>query len=121
MEVKNIIALIIGAIILIVTAVYLITNQRTKVIEWLKGAVTQAEKQLGEKTGQLKLRTVYGWFIKQFPFIAAILPFSVFSAWVDIALKTLNEWLDKNKQVNEYVKGTEADNEGIHTEQPESL
>lgn len=105
MQLHEAIALTVGVIILIIIAAYLIINQRSKVIEWLKGAVTEAEKELGEKTGQLKLRTVYDWFIQQFPIIASIVPFPVFSGWVDIALDTMEEWLDKNKQVKSYVKG----------------
>ncbi len=105
MEIQKIIALIIGAAVLIITVIYLVINQKGKVIEWLKYAVTEAEKELGEKTGQLKLRQVYDWFVEQFPIIAAVVPFSVFSAWVDIALDTMEEWIDKNKQVEIYVRG----------------
>lgn len=119
MELQKLIALIIGIIVLIGTVAYLIINQRSKVIEWMKCAVVEAEKQLGEKTGQLKLRTVYNWFVKQFPIIATVLPFSVFSAWVDIALDTMEEWLNKNKQVESYVRGEQ--DEGNTAKQPESL
>ena len=74
--------------------VYLVCNQKTRVIEWLKIAVTEAEKLLGGGMGQLKLRKVYDWFVEKFPFLAAIIPFKVFSAWVDIALATMENWLD---------------------------
>ncbi|MDE7233594.1 MAG: hypothetical protein K2N29_00870 [Ruminiclostridium sp.] len=66
--------------------------------------MTEAEKYLGGGTGQLKLRQVYDWFTKQFPFLAAILPFRVFSAWVDVALETLDKW-HENKKIEEYIKG----------------
>ena len=94
-----------GAVILLIVIVYLIVNQRKKIIEWLKWAVTEAEKLLGEKTGQLKLRQVYDWFCTKFPIVAAILPFKVFSSWVDIALETLKKWLneDKNQQIISYI------------------
>ena len=105
MQLHEAIALTVGAIILIIIAAYLIINQRSKVIDWLKGAVTEAEKEFGEKTGQLKLRAVYDWFIQQFPIIASIVPFPVFSAWVDIALDTMEEWLGNNQQVQTYVRG----------------
>ena len=107
MQLHEAIALTVGVIILIIIAAYLIVSQRSKVIEYLIAAVTEAEKELGEKTGQLKLRRVYSWFIKQFPIIASIVPFPVFSGWVDIALDTMEEWLDKNKQVKAYVTGEE--------------
>ena len=105
MEIKDIIALSVGAVILLIIAIYLIVNQRNKILEWLKYAVTEAEKILGEKTGQLKLRLVYDWFVQKFPACAAILPFKVFSSWVDVALETLRKWLneDKNQQIINYV------------------
>ena len=119
MEVKNVIALIIGALVLIGIIICLIVNQREKVIEWLKYAVTKSEKLLGEKTGQLKLRQVYDWYVAKFPIIAAVVPFDVFSDWVDVALETMNWWLCNNEQVVNYVRG-EID-EGDTEEQPESL
>lgn len=107
MSLEQITALIIGAVALVGSIVYLILNQKKKVIEWLKGAVTKAEKDFGSGTGQLKLRTVYDWYIAKFPFLAAILPFSVFSAWVDEALKELKKWLDDNLKIENYVKNKE--------------
>lgn len=97
MQMSDIIALAIGLIIGLGVIIYLIINQKSKVIEWLKFAVAEAEKLLGSGTGQLKLRQVYDWFCEKFPVIAAILPFRVFSAWVDIALETFDKWLDNSK------------------------
>ncbi|MGN0618568.1 MAG: hypothetical protein ACI4J7_06070 [Ruminiclostridium sp.] len=107
MEINDIIAIVIGIIIAAVIAVYLILNQKKKIIEWLKGAVAKAEKLLGSGTGQLKLRQVYDWYIDKFPILAAILPFKVFSAWVDVALKAFNEWLDKNDKIAGYVNNAD--------------
>lgn len=105
MQVSDIIALVIGGVIGIIVIVYLIVNQKKKVIEWLKYAVTEAEKLLGEKTGQLKLRQVYDWFVEKFPVVAAFLPFRVFSSWVDVALETMRKWLEDNQSVANYVEG----------------
>lgn len=105
MNTADIITLIIGGIIAVIVVAYLMINQKKKVIEWLKFAVTEAEKLLGEKTGQLKLRQVYDWFVEKFPVVAAFLPFRVFSAWVDIALETMRKWLEDNKSVANYVEG----------------
>ena len=110
MNIKEIITFAVGDVILIITAAYISANQKSKVMEWLKVAVTDAEKRFGQKTGQIKLRKVYSWFIAKFPVVAVIMPFKVFSAWVDTALKTMNEWIDKNQQVKAYVEG--ADDEG---------
>lgn len=105
MQISDIIALIIGGVIGITVIVYLLVNQKRKVIEWLKYAVTEAEKLLGEKTGQLKLRQVYDWFVEKFPVVAAFLPFRVFSSWVDVALETMRKWLEDNQSVANYVEG----------------
>lgn len=103
MEINDIIALSVGGIILVGGIIYLICNQRQKIQEWLKYAVTEAEKFFGGGTGQLKLRQVYEWFCTQFPIIAAIVPFKVFSAWVDVALETMKEWLEHNDRIAMYV------------------
>lgn len=100
------IALAVGSIIGLTAIIYLVINQKNKVIEWLKYAVSEAEKQLGGGTGQLKLRLTYDWFCAKFPVAAAVLPFAVFSAWVDVALDTFKRWLDENKNVANYVEGT---------------
>lgn len=103
MQISEIIALVIGAVTAILILVFLVKNQKNKVCEWLVYAVTEAEKLLGSGTGQLKLRQVYDWFTDKFGFIAAILPFKVFSAWVDVALGTMRNMLDKNTAVSCYV------------------
>jgi hypothetical protein len=61
---------------------------------------------LGSGTGQLKLRLVYDWFVQKFPFVAAFLPFKIFSSWVDVALETFKKWLEENKSVANYIEGT---------------
>ena len=101
----DIVALVIGLVCLVIVAVYVAINQKNKVIEWLIYAVTEAEKQLGGGTGQLKLRLVYDWFVEKFPVIAAVVPFRVFSAWVDTALDVMKTWLKSNGNVANYVGG----------------
>ena len=103
MAIRDIIALTIGALILIAVIVYMVTQQRTKCLEWLKYAVSEAERLLGEKTGQLKLRFVYDWFCEKFSVIAAIVPFKVFSAWVDVALETMRHWLEVGNPIGDYI------------------
>lgn len=73
--------------------------------EWLKWAVTEAEKELGSGTGQLKLRMVYDMAVEKFPWIAKIVYFEEFSMWVDEALIWLKEQLESNKAIIERVKG----------------
>lgn len=103
MELAEIIAIAFGLAFCLAVVIYIALNQREKVTQWLKYAVSEAEKQLGGGTGQLKLRLVYDWFCDKFPVIAAILPFKVFSAWVDTALETMKKWLGDNIKVANYV------------------
>lgn len=110
MEIKNIVALVAIGVIVSITVAYMVVNQKAKIMEWLKYAVIEAEKYLGGGTGQLKLRQVYDWFISQFPILSAFVPFGVFASWVDVALETMETWLDGNKKVKAYVEG--ADYEG---------
>ena len=81
---------------------YLIpTNEQlNKVKEWLLLAVVEAEKALGEKTGALKLRMVYGLFIDKFPWLVKVISFDQFSKMVDEALDKMREMLQNNKAVS---------------------
>lgn len=101
----NVVSIVVCSIIGAAFIAYMAFNQHRKVLEWLKYAVTEAEKQFGEKTGQLKLRQVYDWFVAKFPVLAAVVPFRVFSAWVDVALETMRRWLEDNRNVANYVGG----------------
>ena len=103
MQINDIIALLIGAAICVIVIAYLAINQKSKVTEWLKYAVAEAERRLGGGTGQLKLRLVYDWFCEKFPFVAAIVPFNVFSAWVDVALETMKKWLEVGSRIGDYI------------------
>lgn len=90
-------------VLLIALSILLAANQKKKIIEWLKYAVSMAEKELGKNTGQLKLRRVYDWFIEKFPKLSAIIPFFTFSKWVDIALRTLDDWIDSKNSIANYI------------------
>lgn len=71
--------------------------------EWLKWAVTMAEKELGSGTGQLKLRQVYNMAISEFPWIVQVISFELFSKWVDEALEWMESQLESNKAIQELV------------------
>ena len=60
-------------------------KQIKKLEEWLLYAVTVAEKKLGGGTGALKLRYVYDWFVRRFPWLAKMIRFEQFSKMVDDA------------------------------------
>lgn len=109
MNPQVIVAIVIVVIALIVAIITFIKLPKNKKIanlkEWLKYAVTEAEKALGSGTGQLKLRLVYDMAIKQFSWIANLIPFETFSVWVDEALEWMRAQLTENKAAQEYVEG----------------
>lgn len=96
-------------IVFVIAVFAIMFTQPTKIKEWLVYATTQAEKELGGGTGQLKLRAVYDMFVTKFPWLSKIIPFSFFSYLVDEALKEMNNMLDTNSAVASYVIGGEKE------------
>lgn len=100
------IACLVAAVTGVVKFAKLSREQRIENLqEWLKWAVTEAEKELGSGTGQLKLRRVYDLALAKFPWIARLVPFEEFSMWVDEALIWLGKQLESNKAITNMVKG----------------
>lgn len=105
--------LLVGGVALIVVAGFAVykfvglptKEQVIKIKEWLKYAVTMAEKELGGKTGQLKLRMVYDMFVSKFPSVAKLISFDTFASWVDDALEWMNKQLEANKAIETVVNG----------------
>lgn len=80
-------------------------NQKIEALkEWLKYAVTYAEKMLGSGTGQLKLREVYDMALKQFPWLPKLISFELFSKYVDDALVWMRDQLEKNENIKGFVE-----------------
>lgn len=92
--------IILAAILL---AVLLFLRLKENVKEWLLWAVTEAENYLGSGTGKLKLRYVYDQCVERFPAVKYLLPFSVFSQWVDEALIEMRKQIANNKNIAAYV------------------
>lgn len=78
-------------------------SQIKKIKEWLLFAVTEAEKELGSGTGQLKLRYVYDMFVTKFPYLVKFVSFEMFSHLVDEVLEKFKEMFKNNKAVQQYV------------------
>lgn len=79
-------------------------ERQLKVItEWLLLAVIKAEKELGDGTGQVKLRFVYDLFIDKFRFASMFISFNQFSILVDSALEIMKEMISNNDQVRNYI------------------
>ena len=93
------------SVAIVATFIYLAYKYPSKVIEWLKYAVTEAERELGSGTGQIKLRKVYDLFIAKYPKLSIIIPFSIFSHWVDLALDEMKKAFETNPAIKKYVVG----------------
>jgi len=94
---------VIFVLLAVAVCAYGIAMGKTK--EWLKWAVCVAEEELGSGTGQLKLHYVYDMFVEKFPVFAKVLPFDIFSKWVDLALEWMREQLDKNANIKAVIEG----------------
>ena len=99
-------------IVIVIMAVYnFVKKPRSekliKIQEWLLWAVTEAEKELGGGTGQLKLRYVYDLFVNRFPDLSDCITFKTFSSMVDEALIKMRHLLETNKNIENYVGGNE--------------
>ena len=95
---------VVGLIALVIAAcIYLFQTDEKRVLEWLLGAVTNAEKELGGGTGRLKLRAVYDAFIVKFPVFSKIISFDRFAGLVDKALEQMREILKNNIAVQKLV------------------
>lgn len=93
MNTEIIIAAIV-AVFLVVLTVWLMGFKN-----WLVYAVAEAEKVLGSKTGQLKLRLVYDMAVARFPIMAKMLPFNLFGKLVDAALDVMKDMIAKNDNI----------------------
>lgn len=98
MDTKMIIIGAVVAIVLIACGIYVNGFKN-----WLVWAVSEAEATFGSNTGKLKLRYAYDLAIKQFPIVAKLIPFSVFSAMVDKALKIMREMIENNTSIAEAI------------------
>ena len=96
---------IIIALLFVTGVILFVINQRRKIKEWLLYAVVEAEKELGAKTGKIKLRQVYDWFVNTFPIISKIISFKAFSDLVDLALEEMEKILETNQTIKNYVVG----------------
>ena len=107
MALDNVIIIAVIAILIGIFAIWFFRLGKEKqmqiIKEWLLLAVIKAEKELGDGTGQIKLRFVYDLFIDKFRFVSMLISFSQFSDLVDLALITMKDMIANNNQVKEYI------------------
>ncbi len=110
-------AMVVAMVAVVATAGYSVyvfikkpTNAQLQCVkEWLLWAVTEAERELGSGTGQLKLRYVYNMFIERFGYLSRIITFDMVSLLVDEALDKMKDMLKNNEAVQNYVNGNAAE------------
>lgn len=103
--------MLVGAVAVLVAAGIVIykfinlplSDKWKKISAWLLQAVIAAEKELGGKTGQLKLSLVYDAFIERFPFASSIISFTTFSRLVDEALTRMRKMIEDNSAIANIV------------------
>lgn len=69
----------------------------------------EAERRYGSKTGQIKLKYAYDWFVSNWPVMSALITFNQFSTMVDIALKEMEHLIRTNMNIFKYVSGSDVD------------
>ena len=79
-------------------------RQVENIKQWLVFACLEAEKMLGSKTGQVKLRYVYDLFVSKYKFISCLIPFNTFSKWVDDSLINMRNMISTNEAVRKIVE-----------------
>lgn len=94
---------------LLVGAVYVFlkkpaSSQVKKIKAWLLIAVIEAEKALGEGTGELKLAFVYDKFITKFPWLSKVISFEQFKSLVDMALNEMKELMVEKEEIKKFVE-----------------
>ena len=105
MDMALIFVMAIIAILLLMKFFQLGKEKKIKIInEWLLLAVIKAEKELGNGTGQVKLRFVYDLFIDKFKYTAMIMSFEQFSSLVDLALISMKAMIANNDQIKQYLQ-----------------
>lgn len=75
-------------------------QQKEDLKNWLKLAMYKAEKELGSKTGELKLLTVYNLFVTAMPWMARVISFDQFNDYVLECMDWLNKKLEEENENN---------------------
>lgn len=102
----NILAIL---LVILIIAYVIYTKQTTIVKSWLLFAVSEAEKYLGSKTGELKLEYVYDLFMLRFPILKLFISKELFKKLVDDALDKMRDLIENNENIKEAIKGVSED------------
>ena len=100
----NVITAVILAVIVAVCIIQLQTKYKAYAAQVLFYLVTQAEREFGGGTGQLKYAAVYTWLYEQLPTVAKfILPKKTVETLIEAAVSRMKEYLAGNSKASELV------------------
>ena len=91
-------------LVLLGGAIAFFKGEKASLKDWLLYACSLAEKELGSKTGQLKLKYVWSMACEQFKFLTTFLSFEKFSEMVDDCLIDFRHLIETNDSIAEYVR-----------------
>ena len=111
MDIQTILILIIIGMAIAISVCKFMKLSKEQQIENIKQglvfACLEAEKMLGGKTGQVKLRYVYDLFVSKYKFISCLIPFDTFSKWVDDSLIDMRNMISANEAIRKIVEGVD--------------
>ncbi len=100
----NFIAIIVIAAIVAVCVLLLQTKYKAYAAQVLFYLVTQAEREFGGGTGQLKYAAVFTWLYEQLPAVAkVVLPRKTIEALIEAAVSKMKAYLEANGKASELV------------------
>lgn len=95
---------ILAALGVIAIAIFAVVKQEKAIIfKMLYALVTEAEKNYGSGTGELKLSSVVSQVYEKAPTIASVIPVGTLEKWVNEALEKAKEKWAANKNVATYI------------------
>ena len=86
-------------------------KQKAQIKAWMLGAVAEAQHDLQDGTGPLKLSVVYGVFVGLFPWLAVKVPFPIFELMVKETLILLDKIKKEKPKIESYLNGEVISNE----------
>lgn len=95
--------------ILVILGVISYLSRKGNIQKLLVYVCLEAERRYGSKTGQIKLRYAYDWFVSKWPLMSALISFEQFGKMVDTALEEMEHLIRTNMNVFKYVNGEDVD------------
>lgn len=102
---QNWVAVLLVVIVAAALLYVIIRSEKSVVFKMIYSMVTEAEKEYGAGTGQLKLAAVIErLYAKLPPLIKLVVSAKTLQSWVEIVLAQAKETWEKNADINNYIK-----------------